>query len=143
MASLVKQYLEHVYARLEAMPDFPGALERSTTRIFTVDDPPTLTLHRDREEVDEGSPLGRADRTRTVGATVHAAGPTADDDAEEIFEILQPIIIGMQVLGLPGLVSVTEIGTAAPKYPNQELGRFQVTRYFKITYQTADTSLSE
>lgn len=143
MASLLKQYLDHVYAQLEAMPDFPGALERSTTRIYTAEDPPTLTLHRDREEVDEGSPLGRADRIRTVGATIHAAGPTADDDAEAIFEVLQPIIIRMQALGLPGLVSVIEIGTAPPKFPNQELSRFQVTRYFKITYQTADDSLSE
>lgn len=140
MTTRMRGYLDAIYAQLQADPEFPGALEPSTTRIFQADDPATLTLFLDREEVDEDSPLGVADRVRTVGAVVHAAGESAQDDAEAIFEALQPVVMR---LAAPGLVAVREIGTTAPRFPKEAQDRFQVTRFFKFTYRTAEDSLSE
>ena len=139
MTTRIRDYLDAIYAKLRANPDFPGELEPSTTAIFEADTPATLTLFLDREEVVEGGPIGVADRVRTVGAVVHAAGVSAQDDAEAIFEALQPVVMRFQA---DGLVNIREIGTTAPKFPKEAQDRFQVTRYFQFTYRTADDSLS-
>lgn len=140
MTTRMRSYLGLIYAQLRADPAFPGELEESTTRIFEADTPATLTLFLDREEVGEDSPLGVADRVRTVGAVVHAAGVSAQDDAEAIFGALQPVVMRFEAVGL---VRVREIGTTAPKFPKEAQDRFQVTRYFQFTYRTAHDSLSE
>jgi len=139
MTTRLQRYVDELYAVVEQVDGFPAAVERSTLRAFRRDEHPMLVIHQGREVISPDSAWPRSTRVRELLCTVHTAGAERDTSSEEVFEALQPIVIGYVA---DGLVQIEELGTDEPKYLQGDLDRMAVTKRFRLTYQTLDDSLS-
>ncbi len=139
MTTLLRTYIDALYAEIETIPDFPARIERSTLRAFRREEYPVVVIHRGAEVISDDSPWPIVTRHRHLLVSVHGAGEDAEEDVETVFEILQPVL---SRFAAAGLVQIEEAGTDEPKYAQGDLTRMVVTRRWRLTYQTQQDSLS-
>jgi hypothetical protein len=140
MTTRLLTILDGIYAAVEAVPDFPAGLERSTVRAFTREQSPMLVMHLGREVVSSDSPFPMADRMREILCSVHARGEQPDVEAEGVFEALQPLIMRFTA---PGVIQIDEASTDEPKFRGADLSAVIITKRFVVTYRTLADSLSQ
>ena len=138
MTTLFQTYRDGIKAAVAATAGFPAQVETSTLRAFTRDDL-VLVLHPGKEVIaDEAWP--RVNRVRELLCSVHASGEDREDLAEQVFEALQPIVMGYDA---DGIVQIEEFGTDEPRYASGDQARMLLTKRFRIVYQTDSDSLSQ
>lgn len=137
MTTLFQLYRDGIRDALLDAADFPAEVETSTLRAFTRDEV-VVVLHAGKEVVVvEAFP--RVTRVRELLCSVHAGGEDREDQAEQVFEALQPIVMGFSS---DGIVQIEEFGTDEPRFAGGDQARMLLTKRFRITYQTDSDSLS-
>lgn len=140
MTTLVQRYIDELVDVIGKTPGFPAAVETSTLRAFTREDYPVLVVHRGKEAISEQSPYHRYTRIRELLFTVHSAGFEREEEAEAVFDVLQPIVMSFSA---DGLILVEEVGTSEPMFAQGDRDRMAMTKRFIFTYQTEENSLSQ
>jgi hypothetical protein len=143
MDSLVKVYVDALYQQLEAVTDFPAALERSTIRAFTRDEKAVLVIARGAEEVLGGAPFPMADRVREIQCVIHTVDDGDDTVSDAVFIALQPVVMRLAGAGLPGLTDVVEHGTDEPRFVKDKPSRKYIAKRFRLFYRSQQDSLTE
>jgi len=134
----LSQMIDALYQAIEAIEDFPARLERSPIRAITRNEYPAVVIHRGAETVSDDSPWPLVTRIRQIYVTVHCAGDGAEDEADEIFLILQPVFANFTY---EDLVITKELSTDEPRYAQGDLTRVAITRRWALTYQTKEDAL--
>lgn len=138
MTTLFQKYCDGIRTALEAISDFPAEIETSTLRAFTRSEA-ALVLHAGKEIVVDGS-WPRVTRVRELLCSVHTAGEAREDEAEAIFEALQPVVMQYED---EGIVQIEEFGTDESRFASADSARMLTTKRFRITYQTDADSLTQ
>ncbi|KWI49296.1 hypothetical protein WM06_21425 [Burkholderia cepacia] len=135
MTTMREQFIERLMLVLSnetRLRDVGVVIERSLFAAFASNEPRVMVVHRGSDPVIEEN-VGVTTRECGVAlsAVVHADAP--DREADVMFEVTHPIVMGFQA---DGLIGVREAGTDEPQAGDADGGVGVVTMRYLFLYQT-------